>query len=270
MANKIIRMSVLRNIINLKNKGLSHRAISRQLGLSRKTAKKYISHFEHIGLSYSELLQLPDAELAALVDKPIQKRQDYLQELYSCFPTVEKELNRVGVTRHLLWQEYKQVHPDGISYARFCAHFKQWQQSQLVTMHFEHKAGDKLFVDFTGKKLSIIDVDTGEVVPVEVFVAILGASQYTYVEAVANQKLENFISAVSDAFSFFGGVPQAVVPDNLKAAVTQADRYEPQVNDIFQDFGLHYQTTILPTRAYKPRDKSLVEGAVQIGFPPLK
>lgn len=267
MANKIIRMSVLRNIINLKNKGFSNRAISRQLGLSRKTAKKYICHFEQTGLSYSSLLQLPDAELAALVEKPIQKpAEDYLQILYSSFPTVEKALKRVGVTRYLLWQEYKQVHPDGISYARFCAHFKQWQQRQLVTMHFEHKAGDKLFVDFTGKKLSIVDVDTGEVVPVEVFVAILGASQYTYVEAVANQKVESFISAVSHAFSFFGGVPQAVVPDNLKAAVTKADRYEPQLNDIFQDFGLHYQTTILPTRAYKPRDKSLVEGAVKIVY----
>lgn len=267
MANKTIRMSVLRNIISLKKKGCSNRSISDQLGLSRKTTNKYVSHLKQTGLSYQDLLNLSDVDLAALVETtPAKPTADYLQELYSYFPLVEKELKRVGVTRHLLWQEYKQVHPEGISYARFCTHFRQWRQSQEVTMHFEHKSGDKLFVDFTGKKLEIIDPQSGEVVPVEVFVAILGASQYTYVEAVASQKVESFIGAVGRAFTFFGGVPQAVVPDNLKAAVTRADRYEPQLNDTFQDFGLHYQTTILPTRAYKPRDKALVEGAVKIVY----
>ena len=267
MANKTIRMSVLRNIIILKNKGYSNRSISDQLGLSRKTTNKYISHLKQSGLGYQALLDLSDEELTELVDTtPARPAPGYLQELYDYFPTVEKELKRVGVTRYILWQEYKQVHPEGISYARFCTHFRQWRQNQEVTMHFEHKAGDKLFVDFTGKKLEIVDPQSGEVIPVEVFVAILGASQYTYVEAVANQKTESFIGAVVRAFSFFGGVPQAVVPDNLKAAVTKADRYEPQLNDIFQDFGLHYQTTILPTRAYKPRDKALVEGAVKIVY----
>jgi transposase len=133
-------------------------------------------------------------------------------------------------------------------------------------MHFDHKAGDKVFVDFTGKKLAVVDPVTGEITQVEVFVAILGASQYTYVEAVADQKVASFIGALVNALIFFGGVPLAIVPDNLKAAVTQADRYEPLLNDIFQDFGNHYQTTILPARAYKPRDKALVEGAVRIVY----
>jgi transposase len=133
-------------------------------------------------------------------------------------------------------------------------------------MHFDHKAGDKLFVDFTGKKLAVVDPVTGEITQVEVFVAILGASQYTYVEAVADQKVVSFIGVLVNALIFFGGVPLAVVPDNLKAAVTQADRYEPLLNDIFGDFGNHYQTTILPARAYKPRDKALVEGAVRIVY----
>ena len=267
MANKIIRMSVFRQIITLKNKGLSNRAISRQLGLSRKTTNKYIGYLQQSELSSPDLLQLSDEELCALANSSTQKPvADYPQILHSYFPIVEKQLKRVGVTRLVLWQEYKQLHREGISYARFCFHFRRWQQSQQVTMHFEHKAGDKLFVDFTGKKLSLIDTETGELTPVEVFVAVLGASQYTYVEAVANQKVANFIDALTHAFSFFSGVPQAVVPHNLKAAVTQADRYEPLLNDIFQDFGRHYQTGILPTRAYKPRDKALVEGAVKIVY----
>jgi len=267
MANKIIRMSVLRQIITLKNKGLSNRAISRQLGLSRKTTNKYIGYIQQSERSAHNLLRLSDEELFALVDPSAHKPvKDYLQVLYNYFPTVEKQLKRVGVTRLLLWQEYKQLHRKGISYARFCFHFRGWQQNQQVTMHFEHKAGDKVFVDFTGKKLSIIDTETGELTQVEVFVAVLGASQYTYVAAVANQKVASFTSALTRTFSFFGGVPQAVVPDNLKAAVTHPDRYEPLLNDIFQDFGRHYQTSILPTRAYKPRDKALVEGAVRIVY----
>jgi len=267
MANKIISMSVLRQIIILKEKGFSNRAISRQLGLSRKTTGKYIEFVKQSQLAADELLQLTDVELNVLVDTRTRKPvKDYLQVLYHYFCEVEKQLKRVGVTRLLLWQEYKQLHPQGVSYTRFCFHFRRWRQSQQVTMHFDHKAGDKLFVDFTGKKLSVVDPATGEITQVEVFVAVLGASQYTYVEAVPNQKIESFISALIHVFIFFGGVPLAIVPDNLKAAVTKADRYEPQLNDIFQDFGTHYGTSILPARAYKPRDKALVEGAVRIVY----
>lgn len=267
MANKIIRMSVLRQIIILKEKEFSNRAISRQLGLSRKTTNKYTGFVKQSQLTASELLQLTDVELNTLVDTRAQKPpEDYLQILYHHFCEVEKQLKRVGVTRLLLWQEYKQLHSQGVSYSRFCFHFRRWRQSQQVTMHFDHKAGDKLFVDFTGKKLSVVDPATGEITQVEVFVAVLGASQYTYVEAVSDQKVASFISALVHAFVFFGGVPLAVVPDNLKAAVTRADRYEPLLNDIFQDFGNHYQTGILPARAYKPRDKALVEGAVRIVY----
>jgi len=267
MANKIIRMSVLRQIIILKEKGFSNRAISRQLGLSRKTTNKYIGFVHQSQLAASELLQLTDEQLHGLVDTRAQKPpDDYLQVLYHHFCEVDKQLKRVGVTRLLLWQEYKQLHPQGVSYSRFCFHFRRWRQGQQVTMHFNHKAGDKVFVDFTGKKLAVVDRVTGEINQVEVFVAILGASQYTYVEAVTDQKVASFVGALVNAFIFFGGVPLAVVPDNLKAAVTQADRYEPLLNDIFRDFGNHYQTSILPTRAYKPRDKALVEGAVRIVY----
>jgi transposase len=131
-------------------------------------------------------------------------------------------------------------------------------------MHLEHKAGDKLFVDYTGKKLSIVDRQTGEIRQVEVFVGILGASQLTYVEATESQNKEDFIGAVENALIFFGGVPKAIVPDNLKSAVAKSNKYEPILNETFEDFAHHYGTAILPTRANKPKDKALVEGAVKI------
>lgn len=131
-------------------------------------------------------------------------------------------------------------------------------------MHFDHKAGDKLFIDFTGKKLTIIDRHTGEIQELEVFICILGSSQYTYVEACASQKREEFVRCTENALWFYGGVPKALVPDNLKSAVTKSSRYEPKVNETFADFAEHYQTAILPTRSYKPRDKAIVENAVRI------
>jgi transposase len=130
----------------------------------------------------------------------------------------------------------------------------------------EHKAGDKLYVDYTGSKLAITDRESGEIKEVEVFVAVLGASQYTYVEASMSQKQEDFISSVEHALIYFGGVPRAIVPDNLKSAVTKASKYEPFLNQVFEDFSLHYETTILPARPNKPRDKSLVEGGVKIVY----
>ena len=131
-------------------------------------------------------------------------------------------------------------------------------------MHMDHKAGDKLYVDFAGEKMHITDKETGEIIAVEVFVAILGASQLTYVEAVLSQQKEDFIAACENTLHFIGGVPEAIVPDNLKAAVTKSSRYEPTLNETFEDFADHYGTTILPARAYRPRDKALVEGAVKI------
>ena len=131
-------------------------------------------------------------------------------------------------------------------------------------MHMNHKSGDKMYVDYAGKKLTIIDKETGELKDVEFFVAILGASQFTYAEASLSQQKEDFVNSVENALHFFRGVPAAIVPDNLKSAVIKSSRFEPTINETLLDFGEHYQTTILPARAYKPRDKSLVEGAVKI------
>ena len=261
MANHPIRMSLLKQIITLKTKGYSHRQISSQLSCSRKTVNKYVAMWQSAG---SPPADTPSFQ--SLLTKPIEEViPDRLTSLYSLFPSVEKELKKTGVTRQMLWQDYREraVGP-ALSYGRFCFHFSRWQQMQAIPMHLEHKAGDKLMVDFTGKKLHLVDAATGEEQAVEVFVAILAASQYTYVEAIPNQTASSFLTALENAFHFFGGVPRAVVPDNLKAAVTKVDRYEPVLNRTLEELAQHYGTVILPTRPYKPKDKALVEGAVKI------
>ena len=265
MANNPISMSKIRQILRLHSLGCSKLKIAEQTGLSRNTLKKYLKTFTSAGLTFDEINELSDKELEDLFvkpeDKPVHER---LQTLFSLFPVIEKELKRKGVTRLMLWEEYRQSHPDGLGLSQFKHYLAQWQAQVNPTMHMEHKAGDKLYVDFAGDKLSIIDEQTGEVHPVEVFVAILGASQLTYVEAVMTQQKEDFIAACENAMHYCGGIPAAIVPDNLKSAVTKSSKYEPTLNETFADFAEHYGTTILPARAYRPRDKALVENAVRI------
>jgi len=265
-------MTKVRQIIRLLQSGTSHRNISKLLDISRDSSSKYGSLFELSGLSYSDVEQMSDLELNKIFDnKKISNNTDEsdssnLDNLIASFPDMEKQLNKAGMTRLRLWSKYKLVNPSGYNYSSFCNYYRQWQKSCNVSMHFEHKSGDKMFIDFTGKKLHITDYETGELIEAEVFVSILGASQLTYIEAVESQTKENFIMATENAMLYYGGVPQAIVPDNLKSAVTQSSKYEPLLNETFEDFALHYGTTILPTRSYKPKDKALVEGAVKIVY----
>jgi transposase len=265
MANNPISMIKIRLILRLHSQGCSKLQIAGQAGIARNTLKKYIKAFISSGLSFEEINELSDKELEDLFvkpeDRPLNER---LQALFNLFPAIDKELKKKGVTRHLLWEEYKRNHPDGVGRSQFKHYFSQWKAQVNPTMHMEHKAGDKLYVDFAGDKLSIIDRQTGEINPVEVFVAILGASQLTYVEAVMSQQKEDFIFACENALHYCKGVPAAIVPDNLKSAVTKSSKYEPTLNEAFADFAEHYGTTILPARAYRPRDKALVENAVRI------
>ena len=258
-------MIKIRQILRLQSQGLSKLQIAAQTGIARNTLKKYIKEFTSSGLSFEEINELSDKELEDLFvkpeDRPLNER---LQILFSLFPAIEKELKRKGVTRQLLWKEYKTNHPDGVGLSQFKHYFSQWKAQVNPTMHMEHKAGDKLYVDFAGDKLEIINEQTGEIKPVEVFVAILGASQLTYVEAVMTQQKEDFIFACENALHYCGGVPAAIVPDNLKSAVSKSSKYEPTLNETFADFAEHYGTAILPARAYRPRDKALVENAVRI------
>jgi transposase len=258
-------MSNIRHILRLHTQDQTRSEIIVQTGIPRNTLKKIIHDFKASGLSFEEINELSDNDLDELFIKPEENpTNEKLKTLYSLFPTIDKELKRKGVTLKLLFEEYKSKYPDGVGKSQFSWHFSQWKSRVLPTMRREHKAGDKLYIDFAGEKLTLIDKETRDKKQVEVFVAILGASQLTYVQAVLSQQKEDFISACEDALHYYGGVPAAIVPDNLRSAVSKSSKYEPTINETFADFAEHYNTTILPARAYKPKDKALVENAIKI------
>src|SRR5450432_1722094 len=175
---------------------------------------------------------------------------------------VHRELKRKGVTLRLLWEEHRALHPDGHGYSRFCELYGAWAKLLAPTMRQTHTAGERLFVDYAGTTLDVIDGATGEVRTAQLFVAALGASSYTYAEATWTQSLPDWIGAHVRAFDFFGGVAALTVSDNLKSGITKACFYEPAVNRSYAEMATHYRTAILPARPYKPRDKSKVEVAV--------
>jgi len=266
MAGQTINMSKVKQIVRLRSNGVALQTISKAVNISRNTVKKYLRLVEIKKLNYEDIMQMDDISLEALLQDPDVQDEARYQSLSDLFPHFEKELLRTGVTRWVLWGEYKLQNPDGYSYSQFCDHFKAWKTSRSGTLHLEQEPADKLFIDFTGKKLSIVDPHSGELTEVEVYVAILGYSQLTYVQAVYSQTKEDFIQATENALHFFGGVPRVLVPDNLKSAVHKADKYEAEINSAFLDFANHYGTSVLPARSYKPRDKALVEKAVSIAY----
>jgi transposase len=269
MANTTISMNKLRQIIRLHAQGQSQRQIAKMLHVHRATVRDYIGQLLQSGLSHDDLLSMDDEQLNRQFTKPPMREirttdPARIAAMREFFPYMTKELGRVGVDKLLLWMEYKEKYPTGYAYSHFCREYRRWSNKQQASMHFEHKAGEKMFIDFTGKKLQLVCRESGQINEVEVFVAVLGFSHYTYVEAIEDQSKEAFIAATENALRYFGGVPQAIVPDNLKAAVTRASRYEPTINETFEDFALHYGTTILPARPHRPKDKSIVEGGVNI------
>lgn len=229
MANKITDMSKIRKVIKFYCNGKSKLFISSYLSLSRNTVKKYISLFEVLGLSFELIDQKTDAELELLFSQTsVEAISPRLQTLYDFFPKMERELKKVGVTVQHMWEQYIAVNPDGYRTSQFHYHYNIWGKRVNPVMHMNHKAGDKMYVDYAGKTLSIIDIDTGEVKEVQFFVAILGASQYTYAEASMSQQKENFVDSVENAMRFFEGTPAAIVPDNLKSAVIKSSRFDRQ------------------------------------------
>ncbi len=260
-------MNKIRQILRLHTQGYKKLQIAAQVSVSRNTLKKYLAEFTKSGLSFSEVNELSDKDLEDLFtkqeDNPVNDR---LRTLFSIFPAIDKALKRKGVTRKMLWQEYKQQYPDGLGRSQFNRYFAAWRAQVNCTMRIEHKAGDKMFVDFAGDKLSIVDKQTGEIQAVEIFISVLGASQLTYAEGVMTQRKEDFIGACEGALHYYGGVPAAIVPDNLRSAVTKSNKYEPEINETFADFANHYCTAILPARPHHPRDKALVESAVRIMY----
>ena len=258
-------MHNLRQIIRLYCQGTGLRTISGMLEISRNTIKKYIGVWHQLNITHSEFSLKSDSELSELFSAqpsavPVNDRRD---TLFALFPQFSKDLKKKGVTRELLHQKYLKDHPDGYARSRFNSMLRIHLALARPVMHLEHKAGDKMYIDFTGSKLHLTQSD-GTLRDVEVFVAILGCSQLTYVEAVDSQKREDLIKASENALHYFGGVPQVIVPDNLRSAVTKSSRYEAVLNEEFASFSEHYGIIVIPARAYKPKDKALVEGAVKL------
>lgn len=270
MANKTIGLTMLKEIIRLKQKGYSNKKISRITGKSRPTIIKYVSNIEACMLDYSELLKLTGEELAVFLglesEAAAVQHNKINIELSNFLDYAKNELDKTGVTRKLLWQEYIGKYSDGLKYSQFCYHLQNLLKKKEGYMPVDHKMGDKLYVDFTGKKFHIVDPDTGELYAKECFVAILGASQYTYAEACESQKVKDFLQALENAFHYFGGVPACVVVDNLKSGVTKPSKYEAEINENLARLAAHYDTVIMPARPYKAKDKSLAEGAVNLVY----
>jgi transposase len=264
MANQRITMQKLQKLIELHLSGKSQRQISGLLGIHRRTISNYLTALSRY--SHGDLLTLQgldESSLWGIVNTPLVS-PERVTDIISLFPSYEKRLAQVGMTRYLLWEDYRGHHEGKLSYSRFCRVFAKWKKNSKISLHIEHKAGDKLFIDFAGKKLYLTDPQSNETTAVEVFVAVLGYSQLTYCQVIPSQKKPDFLSALANALAFYGGVPQAIVPDNLKSAVTKADRYEPDLNESLADFADHYQTTIYPTRSRRPKDKALVEKTINI------
>jgi transposase len=264
MAANLIAMSILKQIFRLRLQGRPLKEIARQTGASKNTVKKYLALASSKPLT--EWLQIEDAELSRLLNEKSTPVTDNYALLEAQKEYLLAELTKKHVTRYLLWGEYRQKNPQGYGYTQFCFYLQQWRQTAQGSMHLEHQPADKVYVDFAGDTLSTVCPDSGKLTHHQLFVAILGYSQYTYVEAIASQKLEDVLKVCEKALRFFTGSPKALVPDNLKAIVSKADRYEPTLNETFADFANHYQLTILPTRPYKPKDKALVESAVRISY----
>jgi transposase len=261
-------MSKVRNIIRLYTEGVSKQSIGERTGLPRNSVKKYIRLFLASGKSIEEVEQMSDTELEQMFLDMVPRyhieddpRQQSLKEF---FPTMEKALKSRGITKENLWQQYMAQYPDGYRFSQFKHYYLLWKKVRNPVMHIEHKAGEKMYVDYAGEKLQIKDPEILDSIEVEVFVAILGASQLTYVEASYSQQKEDFITSCENALHYFGGVPNAIVTDNLKSAVIKSNRYEPTLNEAFRDFVSHYSMAALPAAPYKPKHKALVEGAVKI------
>lgn len=266
MAGKRIDTMDLRQVILLKKQGISNRKVAQLLQISRNTVNGYTSLFERCGLSYDELLSMEEAalkELSSPASEISAARYEALAKKFEYFLT---ELKKPGCTLLTLWNEYREKQPNPYGYTQFTHHYNQWACKDEGSGKLNHKAGEKMFIDYTGKKLHWVDRHTGELKPAEVFVGILPCSQYTYVEATESQQRDDLIGSTIRCIEYFGGTTEAIVSDGLKSAVSKACKYEPIINKTFKDFALHYGCVVDPARPYSAQDKALVEGAVKLVY----
>ncbi len=262
-----LSMRQIKEVLRLKfATHLSQRQIARSLKLSTGVVAKYLAAAERAGLREWPLPEeMDEAALARTLWPQSDPPPAATQRLATLdFASIHTELKRKGVTRLLLWEEYAAAHPEGYGYTQFCVLYRDWRSRLKLSMRQTHRAGEKLFVDYCGPTVPVVNIATGEVREAQVFVAVMGASNYTYAEATWTQSLPDWISSHTRAFSFFGGTPQLVIPDNLKSGVTRACRYEPLLNTSYAEMLAHYGTAAMPARPYKPRDKAKVEVGVQV------
>lgn len=262
MANRKLTMLNVKEILRLHNElNLSERSIAKTIGHSRTAVRNIISRGETFTLSQVKEMTAVQIE-ENFFSPPRAIKVNAYDELVELFPSISRDLSRKHVTLFKLWEEYKEKNPKGYSRSQFCHHYAKWIAHVDVSMPIVHRAGENMFVDFAGDKLFYIDKKTGKEISVEVFVSILPASLYTYMECMPSQKTEDWIRGSENSIHYFGGVPISIVPDNAKAVVSKANKYEPKINPHYQAFAEHYSTVIRPARVRKPKDKALVENAV--------
>jgi transposase len=256
-------MRKIREVLRLRwEQGLSHRQIVTSCCIGQGTVVEYLRRARAAGLTWPLPAALTDDELERRLFPPppiVPTAERPLPD----WPAVHRELRKKGVTLLLLWEEYRAQHPKAYGYSRFCELYQQWRQAAEPRMRQVHQAGEKLFVDYAGQTVPVTDRVTGEIRPAQIFVATWGASSYIYAEATWTQTLPDWIGAHVRALEHFGGVPELVIPDNLKTGVTAASYYEPDLNPTYQELARHYGTAVVPTRVRKPRDKAKVENGVQ-------
>ncbi len=267
MAGKPKSMSLIRQLLRLSQQGCKIKSIARGLGISKNTVKSYLAKVKQNEWCIGDLLALENPVLEAKfhAGNPAYKDLRY-EQLKGKLDDLVKELEKTGVTKNLLWDEYIDEFPKGYSRSQFCFHLLQHIRASKPSMVLNHKPADKLFMDFAGKKMYYTDRFTGQDIECEVFVACLPYSDYGYALAIPSQKSEEFIYALRSCLHHLGGVPQLLVPDNFKSAITRSNKYEPDINQILQDFAEHYGTAVLPTRVRKPKDKALVENQVKLVY----
>jgi transposase len=255
-------MRKIKEVLRLHHeKGLSIRPIAKSLDMGRSTVQEYLDRAERAGLKWPLAPELDEASLEHLLfpspDSPVQEKRQMPSPEY-----LHQELKRKGVTLQLLWHEYKEKHPEGYQYSQFCRIYHQWADKLDPCLRQVYKAGEKLFVDYAGQTMEITSPETGEIHEAQIFVATLGASNYTFAKATLSQDLPSWIQSHVHAFEFFQGVPEILIPDNLKDAVTRSCRYEPDLNATYRELAEHYGAVIIPARVGKAKDKAKVESGV--------
>lgn len=268
MAKQPLTMLQIRRILHFLEEGYSIRRIARELHSGRNTISGYVSKIENSGKDLSWLQSRTDAELGAILyrNAPCDQTDPRYEYLLGKFDNYQKELGQTGVTKFLLWQEYRVVAPDGYGYSQFCEHLAAYQKKNSATMHFEHEPGEQVQIDFAGKELSYVDLSTGEIISCPVLVCAFPYSGNSYAEALSSARQEHLFPALGRSMSYFGGVPKNVLSDNMRQFVQKSNRYEPVFTEVCEQWSVHYRTNLLAARVRKPKDKPTVENMVNVVY----